>query len=111
MMNNRLLGKVPTPLELVDAGLDSIAEVAQLPARLIQNVAHAAEQGAQGIQQGISKPKDYAQVPAPPDTIIQGGLDAVTGVANGVISGVTGVFKAVQDTGEGVRRQLDSLRK
>ena len=110
-MNNRFLGKIPSPLELVDAVLDSVAEVAQLPAKLAGNVAHAVEQGSQGIQAGIAKPKDVAAVPAPPDTIIQGALDAATGAANGIVTGISGAFKAVQETGEGVRRQLDSLRK
>ncbi len=110
-MNSNLLGKVPSPLELVDAGLDSVAEVVGMPARLVSNVAHAISAGAEGIGRGIARPKDAGNVPAPPDTIIQGGLDVVTGAASGFIQGVTGAVKAVQETGEGVRRQLDALRR
>ncbi len=107
----RGLGKLPSPLELADAGLDSVAEVIALPARLLSNVAHAVEQGAQGIQQGIAKPKDAGGIPATPDTIIQGGLDVVTSVAGAAIQAVTGAVKSIQDTGEGVRRQVDALRR
>lgn len=104
-------GKIPSPLELADAVLDSVAEVVQLPARVAGNVTGAIQHGAEGIKQGIDKPKAQAQVPATPDVIIQGGLDAAAGAAQGVVEGVSGVFKAVQETGEGVRRQLESLRR
>ncbi len=107
----RLGTKIPTPLEIADAALDSVAEVAQFPARLVGNVAAASQQGARSVEAAIAKPKDVAAVPAPPDVIVSGAADAVSGVANAAISGVTGVFKSVTDTGEGVKRQIDALIK
>ena len=105
------LGKLPSPLELADTVLDSVAEVVQLPARVAANVTGAIQHGAEGIKQGIEKPKAQAQIPATPDVVIQGGLDAAAGAAQGIVEAAGGVFKAVQDTGEGVRRQLEGLRR
>ena len=109
MPNGRFLGKVPTPLEVVDAGLDTVAEVVQLPARVGSKVFTSGQQTADRINQAIGRPKDYAEAPAPPDVILQGGLDAATGLASGVVEGIGGVFDALRQTGEGVKHQLDSL--
>ena len=94
---------------MVDAGLDSVAEVIQLPARLGSSLANTAQQTAQRVQAAIDKPKNYSEVPAPPGTVMEGGLDAAAGLAGGVVEGISGVFSAVQQTGEGVKRQLDQL--
>jgi hypothetical protein len=109
MPNGRFLGKVPTPLEVVDAGLDTVAEVIQLPARAGSNLFNTGQKTADRIKAAIDKPKEYAQVPAPPDVVIEGGLDLVAGAASGVVEGIGGIFDAVQKTGEGVRRQIDGL--
>lgn len=109
MPNGRFLGRIPTPLEVVDAGLDSVAEVVQLPARVGSKVFMSGQQTAERVNQAIGRPKEYAEVPAPPDVILQGGLDAVTGLASGVADGIGGVFDALQQTGEGIKRQLDAL--
>jgi hypothetical protein len=109
MPNGRFLGKVPTPLEVVDAGLDTVAEVIQLPARAGSNLFNTGQRTADRIKAAIDRPKDYAQVPAPPDVLLEGGLDALSGAASGVVEGIGGIFDAVQKTGEGVRRQIDGL--
>lgn len=109
MPNGRFLGKIPSPLEVVDAGLDTVAEVAQLPARAGSNLFNSAQKATDRIRAGIDKPKEYSQVPAPPDVVIEGGLDVVAGAASGVVEGVGGIFDAVQKTGEGIRRQIDGL--
>ena len=101
--------KIPTPLELVDAGLDSVAEVAALPARLLDNLAGTVQQTAKGIEAGINRPKNAGGVPASPDQIIGGALDIANAVAGGVVQGINGVLKSVQQTGEGVKGQIDTL--
>lgn len=101
--------KIPTPLEIADAGLDTVAEVAALPARLLNNLAGTVQQTAQGIEAGINRPKNAGGVPASPDQIIGGALDVANAVLGGAVSGINGVLKAVQDTGQGVKGQIDTL--
>ena len=110
-LNSRLFGRIPSPLEILDAGLDSVAEVIQLPARLGANLGTAAQHTAQTLQGAVDKPKNYAEIPAPPDVVAGGGLDAVAGVAGGIVEGVSGVFQAIQETGNGIKGQLDQLVK
>ncbi len=111
MPNGRILGKIPTPLEVVDAGLDTVAEVVQLPARAGSNLFMSGQKATDRIKSAIDKPKEYSQAPAPPDVVLQGGLDVVAGAASGVVEGIGGIFDALQKTGEGVRRQIDGLIK
>lgn len=101
--------KIPTPLEVADAGLDTVAEVVALPARLLNNLGATVQQTAQGIETAINRPKNAGAVPASPDVIIGGALDAANALAGGVIQGINGVLKSVQQTGEGVKGQIDSL--
>ena len=108
-MNGRFFGKVPTPLEVADAGLDTVAEVLQLPARAGANLFTTGQRTADRIRTAIDRPKQHAEVPAPPDVVLQGGLDALSGAASGVVEGIGGIFDAVQKTGEGVRREIDGL--
>ncbi len=103
--------RVPSPLEGVDAGLDVVAEVVGLPARVAASIGHTLEQTAQGVGRAIAKPKDAGAVPAPPDVIVGGALEAVTSIAGGVVDSITGVVSALQQTGEGVKRQIDALVK
>ncbi len=102
-------GKIPTPLEVVDAGLDSVAEVVQLPARLMANLGQSGVTTAQGIKSAIDGPKNQAEIPASPDVVIQGALNSVTSVAAGVVDGISKTVQSVQETGEGVKAQLDQL--
>jgi hypothetical protein len=106
---DRLLGKVPSPLEIAGAGLDTVAEVIQLPGRAVGNVLSAGQGAVSRVVGAVDRPKSYSDIPAPPDVVVEGALDAVTGVASGVIEGVSGVFSAIQDTGDGVRRNLDRI--
>lgn len=108
-MTPRLFGRIPSPLEAVDAALDSAAEVIKFPGRLVENVAHGVEGGSRSVQSAIDGPKNYAEIPAPPDVIIQGALNAAQGLANGLVEGVGGIFDAVKETGEGVKSQIDTL--
>lgn len=102
-------GKIPTPLEVVDAGLDSVAEVVKLPARLMANVGQSGITTAQGISSAIDMPKNQSEIPASPDVVIQGALNTLTSVAGGVVDGISQGVKSVQETGEGVKGQLDQL--
>ncbi|MDO8750927.1 MAG: hypothetical protein Q7K03_07270 [Dehalococcoidia bacterium] len=103
MPNGRILGKIPSPLEVVDAGLDTVAEVVQLPARAGSNLFMSGQKATDRIKSAIDKPKEYSQAPAPPDV--------VAGAASGVVEGIGGIFDALQKTGEGVRKQIDGLIK
>lgn len=108
-MNQRLFGRIPSPLEVVDAGLDSIAEIVQFPARVGSELAASAQHTAAGVKGAVDQPKNYAEIPAPPDVVVNGALEAASSLAGGIIEGVTGIFGAVQETGLGVKGQIDSL--
>lgn len=110
-MNQRLFGKIPSPLEVLDAGLDAVAEVVQFPARLGSELAASVQHTAAGVKGAVDQPKNYAEIPAPPDVVVNGALEAVSSVAGGVIEGVTGVLDAFQQTGLGVKGQIDTLVK
>ncbi len=102
-------GKIPTPLEVVDAGLDSVAEVFKFPTRLMANLGQSQITTAQGINTAIDMPKNQAEIPASPDVVIQGGINTLTSLASGVADGISKGVSAVQETGEGVKSQLDQL--
>ena len=102
-------GKIPTPLEVVDAGLDSVAEVIKFGPRLMANLGQSAATTAQGISSAIDMPKNQAEIPASPDVVIQGALNTLTSVAGGVVDGISKGVQSVQETGEGVKGQLDQL--
>ena len=102
-------GKIPTPFEVLDAGLDSVAEVLQLPARLGGNLAMAGQRAADRVRGAIDKPKNSSEAPAPPGVVAEGGLDAAAALAGGVVESVGSVFESLQQTGEGVKSQLDHL--
>lgn len=100
---------VPSPLEVADAALDSVAELIQVVPRAGAAVGQAGVEMAQGIKAAIDKPKNQSEVPATPDVVISGALDTVNAVVGGVAKGVSGVFGAIQETGEGIKGQLDQL--
>ena len=104
-------GKIPTPLEVADAGLDSVAELFKFPSRLMANLGQSGITTAQGISSAIDMPKNQAEIPASPDIVIQGAISTVTSVASGVVDGITKGVLSVQETGEGVKGQLDQLLK
>lgn len=101
--------KIPTPLEVADAGLDSVAEVFKLPARLMANLGQSAATTAQGINTAIDMPKNQAEIPASPDVVISGAVNTVTSLAGGFVDGISKSVQSVQETGEGVKSQLDAL--
>lgn len=103
------LPKLPTPFEVADAGLDSIAEVIKLPGRIISSIARGVGDAADGFNAGVGKPQSYAEVPAPPDVVLSGAVDSATGVVNGLIRSVTGAINSIVQTGEGVRSEIDQI--
>lgn len=100
--------KVPTPLAVADAGLDSVAEIIQLPGRVIGSLAGGVKAAADGFNAGIARPTSGA-APATPDVVISGVVQAATGLVNGVVGAVTGAIQAVVQTGEGVRREVEGI--
>jgi hypothetical protein len=106
---DRILGKVPSPLEIVGGGLDTVAEVVQFPGRAARNVLGAGQGALDRVVGAVDRPKGYGDIPAPPDVVAEGALDAVTGVASSIVEGVGGLFTAVQDTGDGIKRNIDRV--
>ena len=65
-------GKIPTPRQVLNAGLDSAAEVLQLPARLGSNLSMAGQRAADRVRVAIDKPKNYSDAPAPRSVVVEG---------------------------------------
>ena len=107
----RLFGRIPSPLEVVDVVVDSVAEVVELPARALSNVAGAGEHAFAGVKKAIDLPKDTPEIPPPPGTVVQGGVNVLASAGSGIFEGVGGVFKAVQDTAEGIKGDIDRLMR
>lgn len=100
--------KIPTPLAVADAGLDSVAVVIQLPGRVISSLAGGVKAAADGFNAGVARPTSGA-APATPDVVISGAIQAGTGVVNGLIGAVTGAIADLVATGEGVRREVEQV--
>lgn len=100
--------KVPTPLALADAGLDSVAVVIMLPGRVISSLAGGVQQAADGFNAGVARPTSGA-APATPDVVFSGLIQAGTGVINGLVGAITGAINDFVATGEGVRREVEQI--
>lgn len=116
MGNNRdllpgLPNDVPSPLEVVDAVLDTVGEVALLPTRLVGGVAQSIADTAKGVEREIRKPIDEAEIPASPGKIIEGAIGVVTEGVSGAVNTVGQALDSVKRTADGVRGQVDALTR
>lgn len=110
-MNNNRFGKIPGPLEVVDIGLDSIAEVAKLPARFGGNILGAGAKVFHDVGAAIDISAKQGDTPPPPGKLVETGLGMVDGVVGGVLSAVGGAFDALKDTGDGLRQQVGRITR
>ena len=91
--------------------VDAVAEVVELPARALHNVAGAGEHAFAGVKSAIDMPKDSPSIPPAPGTVVQGGISVLASAGSGVVEGAGGVFKAFQDTADGIKGDIDRLIK
>ncbi|MDP3063427.1 MAG: hypothetical protein Q8O40_09500 [Chloroflexota bacterium] len=105
------LGKVPTPLEVVDSLLDNVGDLVKLPARVGTKTLTAGAEAFSGVKSALDRPTEYADVPAPPDVVVQGAVDGLASIGGGVVKGITGIFDGLKETGDAVKGNLDALIK
>lgn len=108
-MRNPLGGKIPTPLEAVDAVADVANQVASTPLRVVGNMTQAVATMAKNLEGDLARPREYAEIPPPPDVLIQPIFSGVGHIVTGTMGVVKGAFDGVVETVEGVRREVDTL--
>lgn len=108
-MRNPLLGKVPTPLELGDTVADVANQVACTPLRVVGNMTEAASRMAKNLEADMARPREYAEIPPPPDVLIEPVFSGVSHIVQGVMGVVKGGIDGVVETVEGIRREVDTL--
>ena len=105
------LGKIPTPLEAVDTVADLANQVVRTPFRVVGKALTEAGQAAKNIESDIAKPAEYAEIPPPPDVLINSVISGVGHAVDGAISTVKGVVDGVLETGEGIKREIEQITR
>lgn len=105
----RGLGKIPTPLETVDAVADIANQVARTPARVAGNVLMAAGQAFKNVGADIARPAEYSEIPPPPDVLFEPVISGVSHIIGGVINSAKGAADGVVETFDGVRREVQKF--
>lgn len=109
MNSPRILGKIPTPLEGVDVVADGANQLFATPARVAANVAGAAARMAENLKADIARPRDYSEIPPPPDVLIEPAFSGVGHIVEGVMSMAKGAIDGVVETIDGVKREIDTF--
>lgn len=107
-MVNRL-GKIPTPLEVVDAAADVANQVFATPARVMGNSLTRAGQAFKDLEADISKPREYAEIPPPPDVLVEPAVSGVSHIIDGAIGTAKGAVDGVLKTVDGIRKEVSQL--
>lgn len=104
-----LPGNIPSPMEVVDAALDSVGEVLLLGPRMAANLGQSVAATARKIEGDIRQPIDEGGIPASPGTVISGGIGVVVDVVSGGVNVVGEGLESIRQTADGVKGQLDAL--
>jgi len=107
----RRIGRLPTPLEVVDTGADVVNQVFRTPARVIGNAAGAISQAAKNLEGDIARPADYSEIPPPPDVLVEPAVSGVAHIVEGVMSTARGAIDGVVDSANGVLREIRGLTR
>lgn len=107
-MNGRL-GKLPTPLEVGDTAADVANQVFSAPARILGNALSAAGQTFKNLESDIAKPREYAEIPPPPDVLAEPAVSGVSHIVEGAIGAIKAAVDGVLQTADGVRKELQQL--
>lgn len=109
-MANRL-GKLPTPLEVVDTGADIVNQVFSLPARSLGNALSNAGQTFKNLEADIARPREYSEIPPPPDVLVEPVISGVSDIVGGVLNTAKGAVDGVLQTAEGIRSELNQMTR
>ena len=102
-------GKIPTPLEVVDTAADVVNQVFSAPARIFGNALSQAGQTFKNLESDIAKPREYAEIPPPPDVLVEPAVSGVSHIVEGAIGTVKGAVDGVLQTADGVRKEVSQL--
>lgn len=105
----KMMEKVPTPLEGVDAALDIVNQVVRTPFRVVRNVATAIGDTAGKLERDIASPSESSEIPPTPDQIIKPGINGVSHIIGGVTDMARGAVDGLVETGRGVQQELQSF--
>lgn len=101
--------KIVTPLEAVDTVADMVNQVFRTPARVMGNALSAAGQAFKNLEADIARPAEMAEIPPPPDALIEPAISGVGHIVDGVIGTVKGAVDGVLATAEGIRKEVTQL--
>ncbi len=101
------LGKIPSPLELVDGAADIVNQVARMPGRVVEGLASGVASTTGKLMSDIKSPADYKQTPKPPAVLIKPVFSGVAHVVEGAISVVKGGLNGVVQTFDGIKGDVD----
>lgn len=107
-MPNRF-GKIPTPLEVVDTVADVANQVFSTPARVAGNALTQAGQTFKNLEGDIARPRQYAEIPPPPDVLVEPAVSGVSHIVEGAIATVKGAVDGVVQTADGIRSEVTQL--
>lgn len=106
------LGKLPTPLEVVDTVADVANQVVCTPARVGGNALTQMGQTLKNIEGDISRPREFSEIPPPPDVLVEPAVAGVSHIVEGAIATVKGAFDGVVKSADGIRNEItQSLRR
>lgn len=101
--------KLKTPLEVVDLGADIANHAFRTPAKIFGNALSAAGQTFKNLEADIRRPADYAEIPPPPDVLVEPAISGVGHIVEGAINTVKGAVDGVLESADGVRREIQSF--
>lgn len=101
--------KLPTPLEVVDTAADVVNQAFCTPARVAGNALSQAGQTMKNLEQDISRPREYSEIPPPPGVLVEPAVQGVTHIVEGAINTVKGAVDGVIQTVDGVKNEVTQL--
>lgn len=101
--------KLRTPLELVDLGADLANQLFSTPARVIGKTFEAVERTAKNLEADIARPREHAEIPPPPDVLVEPAISGVGHIVEGAINTVKAGMDGIIETADGVRREVQTF--
>ncbi|KKN35600.1 hypothetical protein LCGC14_0782100 [marine sediment metagenome] len=104
-------GKIPSPLEVIDAGASIASRVLATPAQIASNVGTALTGATQQLEQDIAKPRQTPGTPKSPTAVLGPAVSGIGHMAGGLVGAVKGGFDGVIETFEGIKSDVGALTR
>lgn len=102
------LGKIPSPLEVVDGAADIVNQVFSAPNRIASNVGTAVAKANENLERDIAAPRLSRETPKAPGTLIQPAFSGIGHIVGGAVDAVKGGLDGVAETFEGIKADMDA---